>query len=143
MVPSWVAASGGGARHAAALGLVLRQADQLVADDLVREAQGALQAVERATGRHHLDDEVVAGLLAIDRVGELALPPPVRPAVDRAAGGRDAVGHRLDPRLRLRVLDVAVDDDHELVRTHHACWTSLRTRWLAACAGPRDGAGRM
>src|SRR4051794_15886015 len=67
-----VAASGGGAGHAAALGLGLGQADELVADDFVRESQGAFQVVERPTGGHRLDDEVVAGLLAIDRVGELA-----------------------------------------------------------------------
>src|SRR5215217_7727310 len=103
--PFWVAASGGGHCHAAALGLVLGQADQLVADDLVREAQGALQLVEGAPWRDRLDDEVVAGLLAVDRVGVLTLPPPVRPTVDRAASGRDPIGHRLDPRLGLRILD--------------------------------------
>jgi len=89
-----------------------------VADDVVREAQRALEFVERAGRRDRLDDQVVPGLFAVDRIGELALTPPVGLAVDLAAGGLDAVGDGLDPGLGLRVLHVAVDDDHQFVRTH-------------------------
>ena len=39
------------------------------------------------------------------------------------------------------IFDVTVDDDHQFVRTTHACVTSLRTRRHAAGAGPQLGQG--
>jgi len=112
--------SGSSARHAAALGLGVGQTDELVADDVVRETKRALELVERSTRSDALDDEVVTRLLLVDRVGELTLSPPIGLAVDRAAGGDDSVGDRLDPGLCLRIFDVTVDDDHQFVRTRHA-----------------------
>jgi len=64
--------------HAAASGFVVGQADELVADDLVREAQVALQLVERAGRRHDVEEDVVALFLLVDLVGEAPLPPPLR-----------------------------------------------------------------
>src|SRR5687767_4519226 len=95
--------SGSDARHAAAGGLGDGQLDELVADDLVREAERTLELVEGSGRRDRLHDQVVPGLLALDGVRELALAPPVGPAVDGAPGGVDAVGDDLDEGLRLRV----------------------------------------
>ena len=70
--------------------LGIGQTDELVADDVVREAERALELVEGATGGEALDHDVVAGLLLVDRVGVLALPPPIGLAVDRATGLGDS-----------------------------------------------------
>src|SRR4249920_3428941 len=77
------AASGGVDRHTAARGLGDGQLEQLEADDLVRDAERALELGEGAGRCDGLDHQVVAGVLAVDRIGEGTLAPPVRPAVDR------------------------------------------------------------
>ena len=51
---------GGAVDHAAARGLGVGQADQLVADDLVREAERALEVVEGAGSGDEVEDHVVA-----------------------------------------------------------------------------------
>src|SRR4051812_26329354 len=104
--------------HAAASGLVVGQADELVADDLVREAQVALQLVERAGRRHDVEEDVVALFLLVDLVGEASLPPPLRMADALAAGGLHLVVDDLDPALGDRLVQVAIDDDAELIGTH-------------------------
>src|SRR6056297_1653945 len=114
--------SGGGHCHTAALGLGLGQTDELVTDDVVRETERALEFVESAGGGHDLGDHVVTRRLLVDRVRELALAPPIDLAVEFASGGGDTVGHHLHPGLRLGFIDVAVDDDHHFVCTHHACF---------------------
>src|SRR5262245_6345982 len=63
--------------HAAPGGFAVGQADQLVANDIVREAQVALELVQRAAIGEHVEEDVVALFLAVDRVGEASLPPPV------------------------------------------------------------------
>ena len=95
---------------------MLRQADQLVANDVVREAELALELVEGAATGEALDHEVVAGFLLVDRVREGALSPPIGLAVNRPTGLGDFVGDELRPGLGLCIFDVAVDDDHQLVR---------------------------
>ena len=62
--------------EAAAGGLVVGQADELVADDLVREAQDALEGVEVGAVGHDLEDHVEALVLVVDLVGEAAPAPP-------------------------------------------------------------------
>src|SRR4249919_3724497 len=64
--------------HAAARRFVVGQAEELVADDLVREAQVALQLVQRARWRNDVEEDVVALFLLLDLVGEAPLPPPLR-----------------------------------------------------------------
>ena len=125
------------------VGLGDGQPDQLVADDLVRDAERTLELVERPRRRRRPRHHVVAGLLVVDRVGEAALAPPIGLAVDRATGGGDAVGDDLHEGLGLRVVDVAVEDDHQFICTHHALEASLRTRLPSPAAGaPRlCGAG--
>ena len=107
-----------GDAHAAASRLGVGKTDELVADDVVREAERALELVEGATRGQDLGNDVVAVLLLVDRVGELALAPPIGLAVKVTTGLGDRVGDRLHPGLGLRVFDVTVDDDHEFVRTH-------------------------
>src|SRR4249919_2110946 len=54
--------------HAAARGLVVGQAEELVADHLVREPQAALELVQRAGRRNDVEEDVVALFLLVDLV---------------------------------------------------------------------------
>src|SRR4051812_47151600 len=56
--------------HAAARGFMVGQAEELVADDIVRETQAALQLIEGAGGRNDVEEDVVALFLLVDGVGE-------------------------------------------------------------------------
>ena len=76
------------AEQAATGGLAVGQADELVADDLVREAQGPVEVVEVAGLGDDLEDDVVALVLVVDLVGEAALAPPVGGGDGAAAGRR-------------------------------------------------------
>src|SRR5262245_60232742 len=113
-----VCLSAGRLDHAAARGFVVGQAEELVADDLVREAQVALQLAERARRRHDVEEDVEALFLLVDLVGEAPLPPPLRMTDRLPAGGLDLVVHDLDPALGDRFVQVAIDDDAQLVRAH-------------------------
>src|SRR5690606_8638547 len=139
-VPSGLPGLGRGLpEQAAAGGLVVGQADELVADDVVREPELVLETREvRATDE--LDDEVVALGLLVDLVGEAALAPAVRLA-DLAALGRDLLLHPPDDGLDVVLLEIAVGDDHEFVRSHQRVLTSLWTRPAGRGPGP-SGAGR-
>src|SRR6476620_3393908 len=137
------AASGGVDRHAAARGLGDGQLEQLEADDLVRDAERALELGEGAGRCDGLDHQVVTGVLAVDRIGEGTLAPPVRPTVDRAAGGDDAVGDDLDVGLGPGVLEVAVEDDHQFISTHHAWKPPSGPAAQPGSRGPTREAGRM
>src|SRR6266508_3234913 len=78
---------------AASAGLGVGKADQLVADDLVREPERTLDVVERAAVR--LDQRVhrVETLgLVLDLIGEAAFAPPVGLADDLTASGGDPPG---------------------------------------------------
>src|SRR6478752_2557031 len=60
------AGSGRGANQAAALGLGIGKAKELVADDVVRESELTLEVVECATRCQQVEDGVVAVLLLVD-----------------------------------------------------------------------------
>ena len=53
------------------------QADELVADDLVREPEPPLEVVEAGAVAHELEDDVGAVVLVVDLVGEASLAPQV------------------------------------------------------------------
>src|SRR3954471_14133530 len=133
--------SGRWLRQTAASCLGIGKTDELVADDVVSDAERALELVESASRSEELIHDVVAVLLLLDRVGVLPAAPPIGLAMNRAAGCGDGVGDRLHPRLRLGVFYVTIDDDHEFVSTHHACATSLRTR--GAPGAPMWGRANM
>src|SRR5262245_32848221 len=68
---------GGPGLRPAAAGLGVGKADQLVADDFVREPERPLHLVEgRALGFDQRVDRVVALGLVLDLVGEAAFTPP-------------------------------------------------------------------
>jgi hypothetical protein len=94
------------------------QAEELVADDLVREAQVALQLVQRACWRNDVEEDVVALFLLLDLVGEAPLPPPLRMTDSATTRGFHLVRDDLDPALGDRLVQVTIDDDPELVGTH-------------------------
>src|SRR4051812_14720499 len=83
------AVSGRRLRQAAACCLGIGKPDELVADDVVGDAERPLEVVEGATRSEQLVHDVVAVFLLVDRVGILATAPPVGLAVDRPAGLRD------------------------------------------------------
>src|SRR5687767_10416723 len=116
------AASGRWLHHAAARSLGIGETDELVADDVVRDAERALELVQGAALGQHVEHDVVAVLLLVDRVGVLATTPPVDLAVHRAARPGDRVRDGLDPRPSRRVFEVTIDDDHEFVGTRHCVW---------------------
>src|SRR5438094_5359769 len=118
---------GAGRGQAAASGFGVGQADQLVADDVVRETERALEVVERPGLGNEIEDGVVALGLVVDLVGEAPLAPPVGAAVHLAAPGGDLVGDGLGPRLGDRLVELAVEDQHQFVGPHGRA-TSLRTR---------------
>ena len=80
-------AQAAGARldQAATGGLGIGQADELVADDVVRETERALEDRRGHRGLgDEVEDRVVALGLVLDLVGEAALAPPVGLAVHLA-----------------------------------------------------------
>src|SRR5581483_932034 len=119
------------AEQAAAGGLPVGQTDQLVADDVVREAQLAFEVVE-GTGLHDdLEHDVGPFVLVVDLVRE-ASPAPAVDRPDLAVLGLDRLGDAADRRLDRGVVGVAVDDDHEFVGSHERVVTSLWTRHIGA-----------
>jgi hypothetical protein len=93
------------------------QAEELVADDIVRETQAALQPIEGAGGRNDVEEDVVALFLLVDGVGEATLAPPLGLADHSAIGRLHLIGDGLDPALGGGLVEIAVEDDPELIGT--------------------------
>jgi hypothetical protein len=110
--------SAGRLDHAASCGLMVGQAEELVADDFVREPHVALQLVQGAGCGNDVEEDVVALFLLVDLIGEAALPPPLRMADRATPSSLDLVVHDLDPALGDRFIEVAIEDDAELIGTH-------------------------
>jgi hypothetical protein len=87
-----------------------------VADDVVREPELALEICE-AVAADELEDGVVPLGLLRDLVGEAALAPAVG-APDVATLGLDLVLDPADRALDVVLLEVTIDDDHELIGSH-------------------------
>ena len=89
-----------------------------MADDVVREPQGALEVVEGARLGQDLEDHVEALGLVVDLVGEAA-PAPL---VGGGGARRPAVSTSALIRLMTpddgRLVEVTVEDDHQFVRSH-------------------------
>src|SRR5438067_3894441 len=116
----------------------LRQADDLVAEDVVGQPEGAVELLHRTRlGRHVEEDVEALGALG-DLVGEPALAPLVD-AVDSAATGLELLGAAVHDRLHLGFLEARLEDDNDFVGPHGPD-TSLWTRRLAL--GARDGHGQ-
>ncbi len=69
---------------------------------------------------------------SVTLIGNLTRDPELR----YTTGGNHTIGHRLDPGLCLRILDVTIDDDHEFVATHHACRSPFGLGRRVADRGP-------
>src|SRR5262245_17553419 len=109
--PSWQPARG-----AAAGGLTVGQAHDLVADGLVRESQRPLELVEVAAP-HELEDHVVALVLVVDLIGEAASAPAIF-AAHRGPPLAEHVGDALDGGVDHLVVELGVDDDHQFIGSH-------------------------
>src|SRR5687768_9563306 len=107
------------AEQAAASGLPVGQADELVADDLIRETERPLERLEALAFVGELPHDVVALGLVVDLVGEAAATPPVGSG-DGSATVRDLLLDPADLLVDRLVIESGLDDDHELIGPHGA-----------------------
>jgi hypothetical protein len=63
--------------HPTALGLGIRETNQFVANDVVRQAERTLDSVHRTWLRNEFDDGIVPLMLVVDLVGEATSPPKI------------------------------------------------------------------
>src|SRR6476660_1921088 len=120
MVSSWSPGSfgrGRGSQETAAVRLGIGEPDDLVADDLVREAQVAVDTVERSRLGLDLEHHVRTFVLVVDLVGEAALAPLVG-LDDGAAGRLDRGSGLVDHSLDSGLIQVAIADNHHFVGSH-------------------------
>ena len=104
--------------HAATSGLIIRKTEQLVAQDVVGDAETALDLVQGASGSHDVEHRVVTVVLLLDGVRQATLAPPVGVAVYRTAHLGDGVGDGLDVAVGCVLIELTADDDHEFIGTH-------------------------
>src|SRR5207244_994031 len=100
------------------------EADHLVADHLVGEAERPVELGHHRGLRLGLDDHVVALPAVPELVGEPTLAPAVDPTGD-ATPRADQLGGAVDGRPDRILLQAGIEDDPALVRPHGPPLTSL------------------
>src|SRR5918996_2059312 len=95
----------------------LLRPNDLAADELVGDAQGALQLRDRVLRSFERGHEVVALVLVADLVGEPAIPPPID-VRHLASVVPDEGAEPVHGFLDVALVEARVHDDHGLVISH-------------------------
>src|SRR5690625_1436440 len=98
-------------------GSVSVRADELGAQDGLVEAELAVELLGQLRGGRHVDDRVDALGTLLDVVGETTLAPDVD-VVDLAAAGLDHAEQLVERRGDRPLVDLRLENDHQLVLTH-------------------------
>ena len=108
------------------MSLVEGQANELVADHFIREAQGPIDFGQRI-GCQELQHDVEALTDLVDLVGE-ALHAPLVELLERSARFVRHLLQPIDERLDRRLVGVGRENDHQFIGPHDLGCTSLWTR---------------